>query len=411
MAYPADGTYEGQTTAKGVHTVKFRLKNHDSDSDPERDSPLRAPDGVFLGRYLDGREALPIEGGTVVWPFEAMRNHAVIFGGPATGKTETTMRIAHEVATKTHARIFFLDGLSSPFTHERFTTLMRESGRQVRSFPDEHLDVWRGEADNIVERLVSLIPADEVPPYDRGLAAPLLETACNQPGGPPRSRIELRERLADHSLFDVDKDGQIEEALNRLIVRYGAFFRLTDHEGGWSWEDADAGYIGLRGGLSHDRTEDEAHFLLTDFLDFIRARKEPDRDCVMFIGGMWPSQRLTETLREATLLDTGFVICSFSGSGGTEARDHDLFGAVETVIVHATNIPGDLADLAGTREGVEVTHLLNRDGSLRDTVTRPRQRPAIPADEVRGLPNGTAWVIRDGRGVKVAIERAPGFKA
>jgi predicted NACHT family NTPase len=62
---------------------------------------LPAPRGVILGRRLSGGGALPACASGVVWPFERMRRHAVILGASGSGKTETSMRIAHELASKT----------------------------------------------------------------------------------------------------------------------------------------------------------------------------------------------------------------------------------------------------------------------------------------------------------------------
>ena len=38
-----------------------------------------------------------------------MRRHAVILGASGSGKTETSMRIAHELAAKSEAQVFYLD--------------------------------------------------------------------------------------------------------------------------------------------------------------------------------------------------------------------------------------------------------------------------------------------------------------
>ena len=99
----------------------------------------------ILGPRLAGEQALPIgPGGELVWPFADMCRHAVILGASGTGKTETSMRIAHEVAFKSDAPVFYLDAKGDRGGAERFCALMEMAGRP-RVFPNQPFDAWRGD--------------------------------------------------------------------------------------------------------------------------------------------------------------------------------------------------------------------------------------------------------------------------
>ncbi|HWW67117.1 MAG TPA: hypothetical protein VNY83_03970, partial [Solirubrobacterales bacterium] len=96
-----------------------------------------------------------------------------------------------------------------------------------------------------------------------------------------------------------------------------------------------------------------------------------------------------------------------SGMGSLTQRDR-ILGSVETVIVHALNDPGTLAELGGMKRVMELTHRYEDGVYARQGHARQEPRLKVDPDEIRRLATGSAWVIRRGRAAKVAIERAPG---
>ena len=108
-------------------------------SEPE---PL---DGAVLGRRLRGEAALPMQGAKVVWPFAQMLRHAVILGASGTGKTETSMRIAAELARIKGVQIFYLDAKGDRGSAQRFTSLMAASGVETKVFPNQPFNSWKGD--------------------------------------------------------------------------------------------------------------------------------------------------------------------------------------------------------------------------------------------------------------------------
>ncbi|HWO15332.1 MAG TPA: hypothetical protein VNM89_01300 [Solirubrobacterales bacterium] len=98
-----------------------------------------------------------------------------------------------------------------------------------------------------------------------------------------------------------------------------------------------------------------------------------------------------------------------SGMGEPTQRDR-IFGSVETVIAHAVNEPERIAELAGARRALELTHRFEEGVRIREGLARPEDRPRVDPDRIRELATGTAWLIRRGRAAKLAVRRAPGVE-
>lgn len=379
------------------------------------------PAGVLLGRRLAGERALPLgAGGELVWPFTHMARHAVILGSSGAGKTETSMRIAHQVAIGTEAPVFYLDAKGDRASAERFCALMGDAGRRVRVFPNERFDAWRGDWRAIVNRLLEVIEfAPEGPAaYYRDIAKTALQLACRHPDGPPRSSAELLGRLDYELLLNAhgpttavlslprDKVGQVR-------LRYEAFFGQLGSllDGEWSFEDADAAYFLLDSVALGEDAAGAASLLFADFAHYFSARKPRDRFCTLFadeFAALASSSDIAMKVEQARGFNASLVLVpqTVSGMGGREQRDR-ILGSVETVIAHAVNEPERIADLAGMRRALELSHRFEPAGWSGSGIAKPERRPALDPDRIRDLPVGQAWVIRRGRAAKLAVSRAP----
>jgi hypothetical protein len=373
-----------------------------------------------LGRRLAGERALPLRGADLVWPFEDMCRHAVILGASGAGKTETSMRIAHQVASGTDAPVFYLDAKGDRGGAERFCALMRAAGRRPRVFPNEPFDAWRGDWRAIVNRLLEVIEFVPEGPaaYYRDIAKTALQLACNHPDGPPRSSAELLGRLDYEMLLNAhgptsavlsvprDKVGQVR-------LRYEAFFGQMGAalDGQWSFEDADAAYFLLDSVALGEDTAGAACLLFADFAHYFTMRKQREQPCLMFadeFSAVAGASDIAMKVEQARSFNTGLVLVPQTPAGmGSRSQRERILGSVETLIVHAVNEPEEIATLAGSRRTVELTHRYGDGVREREGFARPQERPKVDPDRVRKLPTGTAWVIRRGRAAKVAIQRAP----
>jgi hypothetical protein len=382
--------------------------------------PPPLPEGVVLGRRIAGERALPLSGPNLLWPFEQMPRHAVILGASGTGKTETSMRIAYELATKTDAQVFYLDAKGDRGAAERFSALMRAAGRRVRVFPNEPFDAWRGDWRGVANRLLEVIEfAPEGPAaYYRDIAKTALQLACNHPEGPPRSSAELLARLDYELLLNAHGPSSAvlsvpRDKVSQVRMRYEAFFGQLGCalDGEWSWEDADAAYLLLDSVALGEDTAGTARVLFADFAHYFTQRKDRERLCVMFadeFSAIASSSDVAIKVEQARSFNAGLVLVPQTPSGmGPRTQRDRILGSVETLIVHALNEPDELAALAGHKRVVELSHRYEEGIRRREGFARQWQRPKVDPDEIRALPTGTAWVIRRGRAAKVAIERAP----
>lgn len=383
-------------------------------------SPI-VPEGAVLGRRLAGERALPLApGGALVWPLADMRRHAVILGASGTGKTETSMRIAHEVARKSDAPVFYLDAKGDREGAERFCALMRDAGRRVRVFPNEPFDAWRGDWRGIANRLLEVIQFAEDGPaaYYRDIAKTALQLVCNHPSGPPRSSAELLERLDYEKLLDAHgPNGAVlslpRDKVAQVRLRYQAFFGQLGSalDGDWSFEEADAAYFLLDSVALGEDTAGAACLLFADFAHYFALRKAREQRCLFFadeFSAIAGSSDVAMKVEQARGFNAAMVLVPQTPSGmGPRTQRDRILGSVETVILHALNEPGALAELGGMRRVIELTHRYEDGVYARQGHARQERRLKVDPDEIRGLASGNAWVIRRGRAAKVAIERAP----
>ena len=252
----------------------------------QREQPDLAS-AVGLGARIAGDAVLPSRGRELVLPLAWLARHALVLGASGSGKTETLLRIAHEVARRADWAVFLIDGKGDRETMRRFHALMADAGRRARLFPDEGYDGWRGSASDVASRLVEVIDFAQEGPgaYYRDQAVNLIRLACDAPAGPPRNAHELLARLDLPTLATAYAGSpQLPEVLAytprqvaEVRARYSGFFgairgRLDQ---GWAFEDTNAGYLlldGLR--LKHEATR-LARFLVEDFTQYAVERKPP----------------------------------------------------------------------------------------------------------------------------------------
>ncbi len=385
------------------------------------DSPPPVPEGVVLGRRLAGERALPMgAGGSLIWPFEDMCRHAVILGASGTGKTETSIRIADEVAVKTDAQVLYLDAKGDRGSAERFVARMREAGRSVRVFPNEPFDAWRGDWRGIANRLLEVVEFVPEGPaaYYRDIAKTVLQLACKHPDGPPRSSAELLMRLDYELLLNAHGPSSAvlslpRDKVSQVRLRYEAFFGQLGCalDGDWSWDDADAAYLLLDSVALGEDAAGTACLLFADFAHYFTQRKDRERRCVLFVdefSAIAASSDVAMKVEQARSFNTSMVLVPQTPSGmGPRIQRDRILASVETVIVHAVNEPEEIAAMAGNRQKISLSHRYEEGVHSREGFARQEERPKVDPDQIRSLPTGTAWVIRRGRAAKVAIEPAP----
>jgi hypothetical protein len=392
-----------------------------SSDEEEVVAPVPPPGELLLGRYLEGDAgALPLRSGSVCWSVAELRRHVVVLGSSGSGKTETALRLAYEVASRTEDQVFFLDAKGSRSTAERFVGLMEEAGRSPRVFPNEPIDGWRGDWRGVSNRLLEMITyaAEGPASYYRDIAKLAIQLACRFPEGPPRSSGELLARLDFTALVIAHPGSSALNALDagkvdQVRMRYEAFFGQLGLalDGNWAFDDVDSAYLLLDSVSLGEDARGSAAMLFSDFAHYFKERKPSGRGCLMAIdelSGIAGSVDLAMRVEQAREFGVGFMLMpqSIEGMGGIE-QARRIIGAVRAVVAHGSSEPDAVAALAGNRRVLGIMHRVSETSEPAGSSFSEEEVPRLHADEVRRLEKGQAWVIVGGEAVKVAVERAP----
>jgi len=391
--------------------------------------PTDEPAGpaAAMGRKVSGEAVLPTHRGWVSLPLERLARHLLVLGASGSGKTETVLRLVWAVARSSDWRIFFLDAKGDEQTMRRFHALMVDAGRDVRLFPREPYAGWRGNAREIVNRLIGLIDfaTDGGGTYYRDTAQNLVRLAVEAPAGPPRSAEDFLARLRRERLEALwlgcpeahDVAAYSARQVDECRQRYQSFFRAVGGrlDGAWAFEDADCGFLLLNELLYGEETAKLARLLVEDFKQFVASRKPDARRTLLIVDEFsalaegTPIARVVETVRSygaAVVLAPQVA----EGMGGPEATAR-IVGSVGTVFLHQVPDPDAIAALAGTRLEVEssIQHEEGRATGMGSARTQHAYK--VPPNEVRALSPGMCFVIGSGKAAKVQVARAPEVEA
>jgi hypothetical protein len=265
--------------------------------------------------------------------------------------------------------------------------------------------------------------ADEGPAaYYRDQAVNLVRLACEAPTGPPRSAAELLQRLDVATLMSAyAASPQLSEVLAytarqvaEVRARYSGFFGAVRGrlDSGWTFEDADAGYLlldGLR--LKHEATR-LARFLVEDFTQYAVERKPRGRRVLLIVDEFSAIAQAGTSLVDVVERTRGFGVAAIlspqvvEGMGGPEAAAR-IIGSAHTILLHQAPMPEEIVKVAGTRLVMETS--VQHDHGRATGLGSARLQHAFRVDpnEVRRLPVGVCFAIRAGQAATVRIARAP----
>lgn len=382
---------------------------------------------------------VPVEGTLLDWiknrlfclPFEYLARHAVVLGASGSGKSETLLRIAIAVAKILKWQVIYIDAKGDYKAAAKFLLMMRDAGiTNIRMFPLEHYDGWRGTRDSLLSKLLAIDNVAEVTSSGQHHYATvrenLVEMCVNAPGGPPTNSKELLDRLmiTNGKLFDLYEGYAEQQAYLEILLKrpqdalsayghYRAFFSKAHGklDGSWSFDDCDAAYVLLDGLAMPEITDGLGRFLLADFVNYA-TRKDWDKR-VLFIfdevGDL--NVPLYSVFEKVRFRNVSVTVSSQDPSGlarkpggvGTWDEVRRVLGNSAIKIVHRCEDAHEVIKRAGTVETLEENYRVDTTGATIGSGARFREELKINHNDVLRLKAGETLVIGPGEYERVRV--------
>ena len=422
-------TFVEQQRAEAAVALQAEQQRDVKAAQRTRKAPEQVDGQAVLGAIADerGDARAFAHKGWAVYPPALLNRHAVVVGSSGVGKTEFLIRLAY-LARKVYGwRVFYLDAKGDWGAATRFMAAMQAAGTpRLKMFPNEGFDGWRGSATEIFNRLMAVEDFSEA--YYKAVTKLMLSLACHVPDGAPTSSAILLERLQLRALAlhyagmpQVHELEQVVAADARgTYSRYrGLFAALGDRlDGGWAWEDADAGYILLDGLALKEEARGLGRYLLEDFGQAM-VKRIPAGEHVLLIvdefsalAGAAEAEALFERVRSPHGRGGAGVVVTAQSYAGLGAGAERLLGAAATTVLFQCPDPERLLE----RAGAAVTYRKNIAGELKRSqfairkpvggvTARESEEGKVHPDRVRQLPIGACYLLPSGGYQKLHVSR------
>lgn len=345
-------------------------------------------------------------------------SHHLVIGATGSGKSTLLSRMAFAALTQGF-RVAIIDMKGGAEEVEMFLQLGTRLDHSIKtkSWPGSPLDLWRGTASEIADRVMGFLPAPTqggTEYYRARLARAIKSVTERTSASPPRSADELLNRIRNIGAFaddPEDRDALMaktggKSASSEIAEALGGYLeplRMQGDKGtsgGWSWsDDWDFAVISL------DATKESMKRLgvaiLHDFDSWTRSNaREIDPRPMMLIldeGGVLQSVNgapsLTNLVSRARSARVSVVIAAQTlTSLGPDGEE--ILSTGTTRWLGRTPDPEIMSMAAGTRSAIETGH---QDGVFGFTGVRSlREQRALIVDPdlIRRLPTFT-WMISE----------------
>jgi hypothetical protein len=386
--------------------------------------PPAVVDGVRIGSWVSGGRADDVAAADWYWPRGDWTRHALVMGAPGSGKSETVLRMAYALAGELFrglpVQVLYFDAKNDPDLPGRFGALMAAQGRRTHFFPEQRMDLWRGDWRAVRRRLMRVVPyaPEGSATWYRDIARVVMEYVCTGWDEPPRSSGELFARLLKLSVAKGEETHPLltsvdEELVEQVLLRYRAFWGAPGlvFDGDRTFEDLDTGYFRIDADILGEDADYALCMLFLDFVHYCKVRKPRDQLVVLVldefsaIANAFEMDRLAEELRSFNV-SLVFVPQSLEGMGSEDQRLR-LLKSARLKVVHRYEDPEPLIALAGRKLVPDFSFALAEDVGEEEDRVRWVERWRVAPEEILGLGVGEAMVFREGVASKVAVEASP----
>lgn len=378
----------------------------------------RLPFTRFREPELDVLRSIDQDGFLTLPMSASSPSHHLVIGATGSGKSTLLSRMAFAALTQGF-RVAILDMKGGADEARMFMELKNRLVHPIKTkcWPGEPLDLWRGSASEIADRVMGFLPAPSqggTEYYRARLARAVKSVTERTSASIPRSADELIYRIRNIGEFADDEEDRnalmtkvgnksVSSEIAEAIGGYLEPLRMLGEKatfGGWSWsDDWDLAMISL------DATKESMTRLgvaiLHDFDAWTRSsRRELDSRPMMLIldeGGVLQSVNgapaLTNLVSRARSARVSVVIAAQTltslGQDGLE-----IMSTGTTRWLGRTPDPEVMSMASGTRSAVETGHQDGEDGLTGVRTLREQRALMIDPDLIRRLPT-FMWMISE----------------
>ena len=151
--------------------------------------------------------------------------------------------------------------------------------------------------------------------------------------------------------------------------------------------------------------------LFEDFAHYFTSGKPRNQFAVLIVdefSSLAEGSGMASRIEQARGFNTSLILAPQVAAGmGDDTQTARILGSVETVICHRVNTPEDIIALAGTRKAMEYSTQYATEGATGTGSARIQHQFKIDPNKVRALPPGHAYLINQGRAMKITVLQAP----
>lgn len=364
-------------------------------------------DGILMGSYLDGDEALPVVNGRIILPFDLFTTHIAMLGTTGSGKTTTARVIFEGVGRQRRdAQIFFFDGNGDLAMAQVFGESLSPYGGDLLFFPQEPFDGWAGSWQAVFNRFLLMIPFAEQggAAYFSDVETVILQRACRMYGEPPQSYDDLMERLDYTELRRVwgseSLRGADSELVDALKVRIESVFTHVGKgfDGPKSFKDVRGGYFALSPMSMGKSSVTAMRMMLSQLAYYIEFEKDPEQFMLVMLdefAAFASGVEIGPFIEQARKRNVCVVVMSQTVRGlGDPTQVLRILENAGVIFGHNSAAWIELERFIGSEEVADVSWRFDAIGQVESEIVKLVERTKVRRSQFLSLLVGQAWVLR-----------------